>query len=100
MAVVIPVYERDLPGVYYNPAAIYDADGTYLGKYRKNHIPHTSGFWEMDFFTPGNAGYPGSLTRYATAAVYICSDRHFPVGAHARVLNDAVAVLRARATAA
>src|SRR5262249_7172861 len=44
MAMVVPVYEREAPGVYYNTAAVFDNDGTYLGKYRKNHIPHTSGF--------------------------------------------------------
>lgn len=58
MACVVPVYERAAAGVYYNTAAVYDADGSYLGKYRKNHIPHTSGFWEKYFFKPGNLGYP------------------------------------------
>src|SRR5207237_1071298 len=52
MAMVVPVYEREQAGVYYNTAAVYDADGSYLGKYRKNHIPHTSGFWEKYFFKP------------------------------------------------
>ena len=59
MAMVVPVYEREQAGVYYNTAAVFDADGTYLGKYRKNHIPHTTGFWEKYFFKPGNLGYPG-----------------------------------------
>ena len=63
MAMVVPVYEREQAGVYYNTAAVYDADGTYLGKYRKNHIPHTSGFWEKYFFKPGNLGYPVFQTR-------------------------------------
>src|SRR6185503_3674434 len=54
MAVVVPIYEKDMPGVLYNTAAVYDADGSYLGKYRKNHIPHTSGFWEKYYFKPGN----------------------------------------------
>ncbi|HMA18315.1 MAG TPA: nitrilase-related carbon-nitrogen hydrolase, partial [Thermoanaerobaculia bacterium] len=52
MVMVVPVYEREQAGVYYNTAAVYDADGRYLGKYRKNHIPHTSGFWEKYFFKP------------------------------------------------
>lgn len=52
-------------GVFYNTAAVIDADGTYLGKYRKNHIPHTTGFWEKFFFKPGNLGYPVFQTRYA-----------------------------------
>ncbi|RYY85383.1 MAG: acyltransferase, partial [Chitinophagaceae bacterium] len=58
MVIIAPVYEREQAGVLYNTAAVIDADGTYLGKYRKNHIPHTSGFWEKFFFKPGNLGYP------------------------------------------
>ena len=89
MAVVVPVYEREMAGVLYNTAAVYDADGSYLGKYRKNHIPHTSGFWEKYFFKPGNLGYPVFETRYAKVGVYICYDRHFPEGARALGLNGA-----------
>ena len=100
MAVVVPVYERDLPGVYYNTAAVYDADGSYLGKYRKNHIPHTSGFWEKYFFKPGNLGYPVFETRYARVGVYICYDRHFPEGARALGLNGAEIVFNPSATVA
>ena len=54
MVIIAPLYEMEMPGVYYNTAAVIDADGTYLGKYRKNHIPHTSGFWEKFFFKPGD----------------------------------------------
>ena len=69
-------------GVYYNTAAVIDADGTYLGKYRKNHIPHCApGFWEKFYFKPGNLGYPVFKTQYADVGVYICYDRHFPEGA-------------------
>jgi N-carbamoylputrescine amidase len=100
MAVVVPVYEEDLPGVYYNTAAVYDADGSYLGKYRKNHIPHTSGFWEKYFFKPGNLGYPVFQTRYAKVGVYICYDRHFPEGARALGLNGAEIVFNPSATVA
>ena len=57
-SIVVPVYEREQAGVYYNTAAVIDADGTYLGKYRKTHIPHTNGFWEKYFFKPGNLGLP------------------------------------------
>src|SRR3989440_2302128 len=98
IAVVVPVYEQDLPGVYYNTAAVYDADGSYLGKYRKNHIPHTSGFWEKYFFKPGNLGYPVFQTRYAKVGVYICYDRHFPEGARALGLNGAEIVFNPSAT--
>jgi len=100
MAMVIPVYERESAGVYYNTAAVYDADGTYLGKYRKNHIPHTSGFWEKYFFKPGNLGYPVFQTRYAKIGVYICYDRHFPEGARALGLNGAEIVFNPSATVA
>ncbi|HTJ44388.1 MAG TPA: nitrilase-related carbon-nitrogen hydrolase [Kofleriaceae bacterium] len=100
MAMVVPLYERHQPGVYYNTAAVIDADGTYLGKYRKNHIPQTSGFWEKYFFKPGNLGYPVFKTRYATIGVYICYDRHFPEGARALGLAGAEVVYNPSATVA
>ena len=100
MAMVIPVYEREMAGVYYNTAAVIDADGTYLGKYRKTHIPQTSGFWEKYFFRPGNLGYPTFQTRYARIGVYICYDRHFPEGARALGLNGAEIVYNPSATVA
>jgi beta-ureidopropionase len=100
MAIVVPVYEREQAGVYYNTAAILDADGSYLGKYRKTHIPHTSGFWEKYFFRPGNLGYPVFRTRYATIGAYICYDRHFPEGARALGLAGAEIVYNPSATVA
>jgi beta-ureidopropionase len=100
MVMVIPVYEREQAGVYYNTAAIVDADGTYLGKYRKTHIPQTSGFWEKYFFRPGNLGYPVFKTKYATIGAYICYDRHFPEGARALGLAGAEIVYNPSATVA
>jgi N-carbamoylputrescine amidase len=100
MVLIVPVYEREQAGVYYNTAAVIDADGAYLGKYRKNHIPHTSGFWEKYFFKPGNLGYPVFQTRYATVGVYICYDRHFPEGARLLGLNGAEIVFNPSATVA
>jgi N-carbamoylputrescine amidase len=100
MAMVIPVYEREMAGVYYNTAAVIDADGTYLGKYRKNHIPQTNGFWEKYFFKPGNLGYPTFQTRYAKIGVYICYDRHFPEGARLLGLHGAEIVFNPSATVA
>ena len=100
MVVIVPVYEKEQPGVLYNTAAVIDADGTYLGKYRKNHIPHTSGFWEKFFFKPGNLGYPVFQTRYAKIGVYICYDRHFPDGARCQGLNGAEIVYNPSATVA
>jgi beta-ureidopropionase len=100
MVMIVPIYEREMAGVYYNTAAVIDADGTYLGKYRKTHIPHTSGFWEKFFFKPGNLGYPVFQTRYATVGVYICYDRHFPEGARLLGLHGAEIVFNPSATVA
>jgi beta-ureidopropionase len=101
MVIVVPLYEEESTGVYYNTAAVIDADGTYLGKYRKNHIPHTApGFWEKFYFKPGNLGYPVFKTKYAEVGVYICYDRHFPEGARELGLNGAEIVFNPSATVA
>ena len=101
MVIIVPIYEEDSPGVYYNTAAVIDADGTYLGKYRKNHIPHCPpGFWEKFYFKPGNLGYPVFKTQYADVGVYICYDRHFPEGARELGLNGAEIVFNPSATVA
>ncbi len=100
MVIVVPLYEEAMRGVYYNTAAVIDADGTYLGKYRKQHIPQTSGFWEKYFFKPGDGGYPVFDTRYARVGVYICYDRHFPEGWRALGLNGADIVFNPSATVA
>ncbi len=101
MVIVVPVYEEDMPGVLYNTTAVIDADGTILGKYRKNHIPHVApGFWEKFFFKPGNLGYPVFNTKYARVGVYTCYDRHFPEGARMLGLNGAEIVYNPSATVA
>ena len=100
MVLVVPVYEREMTGLYYNTAAVIDADGRYLGKYRKNHLPQVAGFWEKFFFRPGNLGYPTFKTAYAQVGVYICYDRHFPEGARALGLNGAEVVFNPSATVA
>ncbi len=100
MVIVVPIYEKEMTGVYYNTAAVIDADGTYLGKYRKNHIPQVKGFWEKFFFKPGNMGYPVFDTAYAKVGVYICYDRHFPDGARCLGLNGAEIVYNPSATVA
>jgi beta-ureidopropionase len=100
MVIIVPIYEREIAGVYYNSAGVIDADGTYLGKYRKMHIPQTAGFWEKYFFKPGNMGYPVFKTRYATIGVYICYDRHFPEGARLLGLHGAEIVFNPSATVA
>ena len=101
MVIVVPIYEEEITGVYYNTAAVIDADGKYLGKYRKNHIPHTApGFWEKFYFKPGNLGYPTFETAFARIGVYICYDRHFPEGARILGLNGAEIVFNPSATVA
>jgi beta-ureidopropionase len=101
MVIIVPLYEVESTGVYYNTAAVIDADGTYLGKYRKNHIPQVApGFWEKYYFKPGNLGYPVFQTRYAKIGVYICYDRHFPEGARELGLNGAEIVFNPSATVA
>ncbi len=101
MVMVVPIYEEEMTGVYYNTAAVIDADGSYLGKYRKHHIPHVDpGFWEKFYFRPGNLGYPVFSTRYAKVGVYICYDRHFPEGARVLGLNGAEIVFNPSATVA
>jgi beta-ureidopropionase len=100
MVIVVPIYEEDIKGVYYNTAAVIDADGRYLGKYRKNHIPQVAGFWEKFFFKPGNLGYPVFKTAYGNVGVYICYDRHFPEGARALCLAGADIVFNPSATVA
>jgi len=100
MVIVVPIYEEEIPGVYYNTAAVIDADGKYLGKYRKSHIPQVAGFWEKFFFKPGNLGYPVFNTAYCRLGVYICYDRHFPEGWRALALNGAEYIVNPSATVA
>ncbi|HEX8889172.1 MAG TPA: nitrilase-related carbon-nitrogen hydrolase [Pyrinomonadaceae bacterium] len=101
MVIIVPIYEEEITGIYYNTAAVIDADGKYLGKYRKNHIPHVApGFWEKFYFKPGNLGYPTFETAYARVGVYICYDRHFPEGARILGLNGAEIVFNPSATVA
>ena len=100
MVIVVPIYEEDITGVYYNAAAVIDADGTYLGKYRKSHIPHVAGFWEKFFFKPGASGWPVFDTAYCKLGVYICYDRHFPEGWRALALRGAEYIVNPSATVA
>jgi N-carbamoylputrescine amidase len=101
MVLIVPVYEEEMSGIYYNTAAVIDADGKYLGKYRKTHIPHVNpGFWEKFYFRPGNLGYPCFDTAFARIGVYICYDRHFPEGARCLGLNGAEIVFNPSATVA
>jgi N-carbamoylputrescine amidase len=109
MVLIVPVYEKELSGVFYNTAAVIDADGTFIGKTRKAHIPHCHagedqthpyGFWEKFYFRPGNLGYPVFDTSLARIGVYICYDRHFPEGGRALGLHGAEIVFNPSATTA
>ena len=98
MVLIVPMYEEDGTGIYYNTAAVIDANGSYLGKYRKTHIPQIDGFWEKFYFRPGNLGYPVFDTAIGKVGVYICYDRHFPEGARMLGLNGAEIVFIPSAT--
>jgi N-carbamoylputrescine amidase len=101
MVIVVPIYEEHMTGVYYNTAAVIDADGKFLGKYRKTHIPQVDpGFYEKFFFKPGDLGYPVFETAYLKLGVYICYDRHFPEGWRALALNGAEYIVNPSATVA
>ena len=105
VAIIVPVYEMEEEGIFYNTAAVISRTGEYLGKYRKTHIPQVApGFWEKFYFRPGNLGYPvweldlGGIR--CNIGVYICYDRHFPEGARALGLNGAEIVFNPSATVA
>ncbi|MEU2035289.1 nitrilase-related carbon-nitrogen hydrolase [Nocardia amamiensis] len=98
LVMILPVYEQEQPGLRYNTAAVIDADGSYLGKYRKHHIPHVNGFWEKFYFRPGNLGWPVFETAVGRIGVYICYDRHFPEGWRALGMAGAEIVFNPSAT--
>jgi beta-ureidopropionase len=98
VVIVAPIYERVDRSVYYNSAAVIDADGKLLGVYRKNHIPLNTIFYEKLYFKPGNLGYPVFNTRFGRVGILICHDRHYPEGARALALNGAEIVLIPSAT--
>lgn len=106
IALIVPLYERTISGVYYNTSVVIDADGSVLGIYRKHHIPQVAagaggtGFWEKFYFKPGNHGYPTFQTKFARIGVYTCYDRHFPEGARLLGLNGAEIVFNPSATTA
>ena len=98
VVIVAPIYESVDRSVYYNSAAVIDADGKLIGVYRKNHIPLNTIFYEKLYFKPGNLGYPVFDTRFGKIGILICHDRHYPEGARALALNGAEIVLIPSAT--
>jgi N-carbamoylputrescine amidase len=89
VVLIVPVYEEAMPGVYFNIVLVYDADGTYLGKYRKNHIPDGPQYLEKFYFTPGDLGYPVFDTKFGRIAIGICWDEWFPEVARIFALQGA-----------
>jgi len=78
VAIVASLFERRAPGVYHNTCAVIDADGSFVGKYRKMHIPDDPLYYEKFYFTPGDLGFPNFDTKYGRIAVQICWDQWYP----------------------
>ena len=89
VVIIAALFERRGPGVYHNTAAVMDADGSYLGKYRKMHIPQDPGFEEKFYFTPGDLGYPVWDTKFGKIGVLICWDQWYPEAARLSALAGA-----------
>ena len=99
IVLIVPWYEEEQPGVYYNTACVIERDGTIAGKYRKTHIPHVGPcFWEKFYFKPGNLGYPVFDTSVGRIGLIICYDRHFPEVARELGLQGAEIVFNPSAT--
>lgn len=89
IVIVAAVFEKQAPGIYYNTAIVLDADGSYLGKYRKMHIPEDPHYYEKFYFIPGDRGYMSFKTRYANIGVLICWDQWFPEAARLTAMRGA-----------
>jgi len=89
VVIVASLFEKRAEGLYHNTTAVLDADGTYLGKYRKMHIPDDPAYYEKFYFTPGDLGYKVFKTKFATIGVLICWDQWYPEGARITSLMGA-----------
>jgi N-carbamoylputrescine amidase len=89
VVIIASLFEKVDAGIYFNTAAVIDADGTYLGKYRKNHIPDDPGFYEKFYFSPGDTGYRVFDTQYGRFGVLICWDQWYPEAARITSLMGA-----------
>jgi len=99
IVLIVPWYEEEQPGVYYNSACVVERDGTIVGKYRKTHIPQVGPcFWEKFYFKPGNLGYPVFDTSVGRIGLIICYDRHFPEVARELGIKGAEIVFNPSAT--
>jgi N-carbamoylputrescine amidase len=89
VALVVSLFERRAAGLYHNTCAVLDADGTFLGKYRKMHIPDDPLYYEKFYFTPGDLGFLNFDTKYARIGVQICWDQWYPEGSRITALSGA-----------
>ncbi|KEO74309.1 carbon-nitrogen hydrolase [Anditalea andensis] len=89
VVIIASLFEKRTEGLYHNTTAVLDADGTYLGKYRKMHIPDDPGYYEKFYFTPGDLGYKIFKTKYADLGVLICWDQWYPEAARITALMGA-----------
>jgi len=89
VALVVSLFERRAAGVYHNTCAVLDADGSFLGKYRKMHIPDDPLYYEKFYFTPGDLGFPNFDTRYGRIGIQICWDQWYPEGSRLTALKGA-----------
>jgi len=89
VALVVSLFERRAAGIYHNTVAVLDADGRFLGKYRKMHIPDDPLYYEKFYFTPGDLGFPNFDTRYGRIGVQICWDQWYPEGSRVTALSGA-----------
>jgi N-carbamoylputrescine amidase len=89
VVIIASLFEKRTEGLYHNTTAVLDADGAYLGKYRKMHIPDDPGFYEKFYFTPGDLGYKVFKTKFATIGVLICWDQWYPEAARITSLMGA-----------
>ena len=89
VALVVSLFERRAAGIYHNTCAVLDADGSFLGKYRKMHIPDDPLYYEKFYFTPGDLGFPNFDTKYGRIGVQICWDQWYPEGSRLTALKGA-----------
>lgn len=89
VVIIASLFEKRTNGIYHNTTAVLDADGTYLGKYRKMHIPDDPSYYEKFYFTPGDLGYKVFKTKYASVGILICWDQWYPEAARITALMGA-----------
>lgn len=89
IVIVASLFERQMAGLYYNTTAVIDADGSYLGKYRKMHIPDDPGYYEKFYFTPGDLGFKAFETKFGKIGVLICWDQWYPEASRLTAMKGA-----------